>query len=161
MTEVVTTARRAGFMSRLWAFAIDVVILAAALRGAAWFAVTTGKALRGFESRVDLIAIAGGLLPMLASIYLIAFWRILGQTPGKWLLGLKVVRVGGGPLLLGHAVLRSAGYLLSALPFYLGFLWVLGPDRRGWHDRIADTEVVYVRRRPVEGTQALARAPSS
>ncbi len=160
MTESVT-ARRAGFMSRLTAFIVDLVIMAATLRGAAWFVTTTGKALRGFESRVDVIAVAGGVLPVIVSVYLIAFWRLWGQTPGKWLLGLKVVRVGGGPLSLGRAALRSVGYLLSSLPFYAGFLWVLGPDRRGWHDRIAGTEVVYVRRRPVEGAQALARAPSS
>jgi uncharacterized RDD family membrane protein YckC len=39
-----------------------------------------------------------------------------------------------------------AGYLLSALPFYLGFLWILGPERRGFHDRLAGTEVIYARR---------------
>jgi uncharacterized RDD family membrane protein YckC len=155
------TARRAGFMSRLTAFAVDIVILAAALRGAAWFVVSTGKALRGFESRLDFIAIAGGVLPVLVSVYLVAFWRLWGQTPGKWLMGLKVVRVGGAPVKLGHAALRAVGYLLSAFPFYVGFLWVLGPDRRGWHDRIAGTEVIYVKSRHVEDTQTLARAPSS
>ena len=44
-------------------------------------------------------------------------------------------------------MLRCFAYLLSALPFYLGFLWMLGPQRRGWHDKLADTEVVYVARR--------------
>jgi uncharacterized RDD family membrane protein YckC len=52
----------------------------------------------------------------------------------------------GGAARLGRAAIRFAGYLLSALPFYLGFLWVLGPERRGFHDRLAGTEVVYTRR---------------
>jgi uncharacterized RDD family membrane protein YckC len=149
---VSAAARRAGFMSRLTAFAADVVVLAVVLRGTGWFVVTTGKALRGFHHWIDPIAIAGGVLPLLAAIYLIAFWRLGGQTPGKWLLGLKVVRVGGGPMSVGRAALRFGGYLLSAIPFYAGFLWILGPDRRGWHDRISGTEVVYVRTIPVEGS---------
>jgi uncharacterized RDD family membrane protein YckC len=150
------TARRAGFMTRLTAFAIDLVIVALALRGTSWFLVTTGKALRGLHHWIDPIAIAGTVLPLLVAAYAVAFWRIFGQTPGKWLMGLKVVRVGGGPVSLGRAALRFIGYLLSAVPFYAGFLWVLGPDRRGWHDRIAGTEVVYVRGRPVEGSRVAA-----
>lgn len=46
---------------------------------------------------------------------------------------------------LRRAVLRLVGYLLSALPFYLGFLWVMGPRRMAWHDRLARTQVIYVR----------------
>ena len=83
---------------------------------------------------------------MITSLYNIVFWRFGGQTPGKWLLGLRVVALGGGRVGIGRAALRFAGYLLSALPFYLGFLWVLGPERRGFHDRLAGTEVVYTRR---------------
>jgi hypothetical protein len=34
---------------------------------------------------------------------------------------------------------------LSLAPFGLGFLWVLGEDRRrAWHDKIAHTYVLYV-----------------
>lgn len=160
MKELVT-AQRAGFMSRLAAFAVDAVILTLTLRGTGWFLVATGKGLRGFGHRIDPFAIVGAVLPLLVAIYLIAFWRVAGQTPGKWLMGLKVVRVGGGPVSLARAALRFGGYLLSALPFYAGFVWILGPKRRGWHDRLAGTEVVYVRARRIEGARALARAPSS
>jgi uncharacterized RDD family membrane protein YckC len=161
MSEEVVTAQRAGFMSRLTAFILDAVILAASLRGTAWFVVATGKVLRGFHHWINPVALAGTVLPVLAAIYLVVFWRLFGQTPGKWLMGLKVVRPGGAPLSFGRALLRFAGYLLSALPAYVGFIWILGPRRRGWHDRLAGTEVVYVRRRPVEGARALARAPSA
>jgi uncharacterized RDD family membrane protein YckC len=72
------------------------------------------------------------------------------------LLGVKVVARGGGRLTLGRAIVRLFGYLISALPFYLGFLWILGPRRLGLHDFLAGTEVVYVvrprppqRRRPL------------
>lgn len=39
---------------------------------------------------------------------------------------------------------RVLGYYISFLALFLGFLWVLVDDRRqGWHDKIADTIVVY------------------
>jgi len=84
--------------------------------------------------------------PVIVSLYNVIFWWLRGQTPGKWLLGLRIVALGGGKVGLGRAVIRFVGYLLSALPFYLGFLWILGPERRGFHDRLAGTEVVYTRR---------------
>jgi uncharacterized RDD family membrane protein YckC len=44
---------------------------------------------------------------------------------------------------LGQAVLRAAGYLVSALPAGLGFLPALvGPEHRAVHDRLAHTRVV-------------------
>jgi uncharacterized RDD family membrane protein YckC len=50
--------------------------------------------------------------------------------------------------------------VVSALPCYLGFLWILGPQRRGWHDRLAGTEVVYVarKRQPVQRERLAARS---
>lgn len=83
--------------------------------------------------------------PLLMAAYNITFWCVLGQTPGKWLMGIKIVGAGGNMPTFAQAVIRVLGYLLSALPFYLGFLWVLGPRRRAWHDQLARTEVIYVR----------------
>jgi hypothetical protein len=48
------------------------------------------------------------------------------------------------------------GYLVSALPFYLGFLSVLGRRRLSWHDRFAHTEVVYVPGPPAAARRAIA-----
>ena len=81
--------------------------------------------------RVDLGAALATVVPLLVGLYLVTFWRLSGQTPGKWLMGLKVVSIDGRPLTIGRAALRFVGYLASALPFYLGFLWILGPERRG------------------------------
>jgi uncharacterized RDD family membrane protein YckC len=34
------------------------------------------------------------------------------------------------------------GYILSAIPFFLGFLWVaFSPRKRSWHDALTDTMV--------------------
>jgi uncharacterized RDD family membrane protein YckC len=70
---------------------------------------------------------------------------ISGFTPGKALLGLRVVRTDGRPVNLGRAVLRLIAYLIAALPLFLGFIWILFDNRRqGWHDKIARTYVIYM-----------------
>jgi uncharacterized RDD family membrane protein YckC len=68
-----------------------------------------------------------------------------GQTWGKQLLGLRVVREDGRPVTAGIAVLRElvgkAG--LGALTLGLGVAWLLlDLRRRGLHDRLAGTLVV-------------------
>lgn len=76
------------------------------------------------------------------------FWTTTGQTPGKMAMGLKVVRADGGQLLDGGgAILRYIGYIISGIPIFLGFLWVLwDPKHEAWHDKIASTKVIKVAR---------------
>lgn len=137
---------RAGFVSRFVAFFADALVMAVMSRGTVWFLTAAGRAMRSMAHRVDLGAAVAAVVPLLAGLYLVAFWRISGQTPGKWLMGLKVVSIDGRPLSVARAFVRFVGYLASALPFYAGFLWILGPERRAWHDRLARTQVIYVRR---------------
>ncbi|MBI1987435.1 MAG: RDD family protein [Nitrospinae bacterium] len=69
-----------------------------------------------------------------------------GQTLGKLLLGIRVVGVKEDKVSSLQAFGRTMGYLLSALPLGLGFLWVLIDDRRqGWHDKLAGTFVIRQR----------------
>jgi uncharacterized RDD family membrane protein YckC len=147
MTAAVgATGQRAGFVTRLAALIADTIIVSAAVRGTVWLLLQAERALRRFAppfSLGKLLLVCG---PLIACLYCIVFWSLRGQTPGKWLLGLRVVALGGGRVGIGQSVVRFVGYLLSAVPFYLGFLWVLGPRRRGFHDRLAGTEVVYARR---------------
>lgn len=141
------THRRAGIVTRLAAAVVDAIILFACLRGTVWFFEAAARVLRRFAPPVDLPTVLLAIAPVLVAAYHVLFWRLGGQTPGKWLLGVKVVAQGGGRLTLLRAIVRVVGYLLSALPLYFGFLWILGPRRRGWHDLLAGTEVVYVSRR--------------
>lgn len=77
-------------------------------------------------------------------IYLVFFWTTIGKTPGKAILGLRVVQEGEPAVRFKWAVVRAVAYYLSALPLGLGFLWVLVDDeRRGWHDKLARTYVLY------------------
>ena len=71
-------------------------------------------------------------------------WVRWGATPGKFLLGLRVVDARSGETPdLRHATLRALGFVLSWLPMYLGFLWSLfDPEQRGWHDHLGGTRVI-------------------
>ena len=74
----------------------------------------------------------------------IGFWVYCGATPGKIAVAVKIVDAATGrPPTPTRLVLRFLGYFVSALPLYLGFLWI-GVDRRkqGWHDKIARTIVI-------------------
>jgi uncharacterized RDD family membrane protein YckC len=80
--------------------------------------------------------------------YFAAFIAAGGQTLGKMAAGLRVVP--GDPLAgpsarvsAGHAIVRAAAYLVSAIPLGLGFVPAfVGRERRALHDRLADTRVV-------------------
>ena len=73
---------------------------------------------------------------------------IKGQTLGKMALGIKVIKRNGQALGLGQAALREVvGKFVSFIALCLGFLWVAwDPKKQGWHDKIAGTEVIKVRR---------------
>jgi uncharacterized RDD family membrane protein YckC len=80
-------------------------------------------------------------------VYFTWFHGSVGQTPGKMLLGLRVVQATGEPMTFGHAFLRWTGYLISKLAVYLGFIWIAFDRRKqGWHDKIAGTVVVMVKK---------------
>ena len=55
---------------------------------------------------------------------------------------LQVVSFSGESPTPRQMLLRSAGYMLSAGTFFLGFLWVMwGEDELTWHDRLSRTHL--------------------
>ncbi len=71
-------------------------------------------------------------------------WSLGGRTIGMAFLGIRVVRRDGERVAQRHAARRIILLPLSLAPFGLGVLGlVTRPDRRGWHDRGADTCVIY------------------
>lgn len=76
-------------------------------------------------------------------VYQVVFLKKLGTTPGKRLLKLKVVSVDGGALDNKQRLTRAAVSLLSGYAAGLGYVWAFfEPQRRGWHDLMADSRVV-------------------
>ena len=86
-------------------------------------------------------------LMLVASGYLLLFTAAAGQTPGKMLVGIRVVGAGTNgegtePLSPGQACLRELMAVPAVLMLGLGFLPALMGAERGLHDRIASTRVV-------------------
>lgn len=80
--------------------------------------------------------------------YLFAYgwlsFAIAGRTPAMVVMGLRVVTRDGDPLTARQAALRVIALPISSLIFGLGFLGLLvDRERRGLHDLIAGTTVVY------------------
>ena len=147
-----TTPRYAGFVTRALASLIDLAILAAVVLLLAAAAQAIGALLTLYgvlfsrpSQAVGPVRIAIALLGLGAFVaYPIAFWVLAGQTPGKALMGLRVVRLDHKPMTIGRALARYVGYWLAALPLFVGFLWILLDQRRqGWHDKLAGTGVLY------------------
>ena len=85
---------------------------------------------------------------ILPAIAVIVFWRYRSATPGKMVIGARIVDAKTGePPSLAQLVGRYLAYFVSTTPFCLGLIWV-GFDRRkqGWHDKLASTVVIRSKR---------------
>lgn len=84
------------------------------------------------------------VLSVLWSMYFVGFTASCGQTPGKRIMGLRVVNEDGTPVDWSVASNRFfIGYSISLLPLGLGFYWALvDKNNQAWHDKIAGTLVI-------------------
>ncbi len=148
-TQVDVAQPIAGFWIRSLAFLIDLlclnltsiflILLGILILG------RNGALLLSTPSDLALILLIPTYLFLLLVnlLYFTIFHATTGQTLGKLLCGLKVVKLDGGELGYGQSFLRFSGYLLSALPLGLGFIWAaLDPKKLTWHDRLAGTCVI-------------------
>jgi uncharacterized RDD family membrane protein YckC len=138
----------AGFVSRLLAFSIDLVVITVALVATGWLISTANRLVSGINighTYPQLRAILAGTGALLFTAgYFILSWAAIGQTPGKILLGVRIVGRNGQRISFLQAIIRYLGYLLSVLALFVGFGWILVDNRRqGWHDKLARTFVVY------------------
>lgn len=62
---------------------------------------------------------------------------------GKKILGLKVVNEQGGRVSAGQGIGRYFAYILSGIIFYIGFTMIAFGEKKGLHDIICKTRVVY------------------
>ena len=132
-----------GFTRRLFAFTFDVILLSL-IAELVRFSFQAGSGDRAAQAGFDVPALISFVLIIL---YFTLFTADGGQTPGKKLLGIKVVRQDGGDPSPRAAFFRAAAYILSGFfGTFLGFLWALWDRRRQtWHDKIARTVVVKSR----------------
>lgn len=148
---------------RFYAYALDRLVAWPLLALAAWFAwrlATDGSWLLGL---VLLLGVA-----LLVTVVLGLLVGLQGSTPGKSVLGLRVVGAGTGePVGPGPGVLRTLVLALAGLPTLglgvatLAQTAVLDPGRRrrGWHDHLTGAVVVDVRPAAQRVPDAVAPAP--
>ena len=131
----------AGFWVRVGAALIDSILLfivisplMTAIYGMQYW--TSPNYFQGFWD-----VVVNYLLPAIA---IIIFWIYRAATPGKMMLKLTIVdaKTGGQPS-KGQYIGRYLAYYVSAIPLFLGLIWV-GIDKRkqGWHDMLAGTLVL-------------------
>ena len=121
-----------GFWQRLAATLLDALLFSALMTPLTLLLAGTGAPLE---------LLGNWLLPFVLTL---GCWVWLGGTPGKLLMGCEVVDAGSGARPgVSQALLRYIGYMLSALPLGLGFLWILWDRRKqGFHDKLAGTLVI-------------------
>src|SRR6202158_794856 len=88
-----------------------------------------------------------GLQLILGLLYYVYFWSSNspwpGQTIGSKLLNIRVIRSDGADLTISPALIRSVGFVISAIFLLIGLIWAaFDPNKQGWHDKIADTYVI-------------------
>jgi uncharacterized RDD family membrane protein YckC len=90
------------------------------------------------------IGSAAALLLIEWTMYHGYFWTHHdGQTPGKMLVGIRVVKDDGTPMLWSDSVVRCLGYAINNLLMGIGWLVVFfDKERQGLHDRLAHTHVI-------------------
>lgn len=130
---------KAGLFRRWVALAVDPLIGVILYLGALSIVAAISHEAAAIAAVVLLIA------------YVVWYFDMLrkGTTPGKRLLGLQVVRTRseGIPGFKVMFVREVVGRFLSALVFGLGYLWaVFDKNAQAWHDKLAGTVVVQVRR---------------
>ncbi len=160
---------QAGLVTRAVAAAVDAALLgvlfslgSSVLASVVPFATGAGGGL-SLPAAITL----GTVAFLLGGGIVVAFWALAGQTPGMRFLSIRLHSGGSPEIGVRRAVGRLLGVLVALAPLGLGLLAILvSPRRRGWHDRLAGTEVVYedARRqaphagRPGAGTSAQTRA---
>jgi uncharacterized RDD family membrane protein YckC len=139
------TVRYAGFWRRLTAAVLDYILFSSILflinyciHGSDYLRWTMNSEQAFNSTAVALLNIS------LLAVVIILFWVKMGATPGKLLLGCRVVDADTGKLLRpGQAVQRCFGYFISFIPFFIGFIYIAFHSRKqGLHDQIARTVVI-------------------
>lgn len=136
---------------RFWAALIDGLILGGLIWGGLYGVkglTPAAVALLGFGGKLA-ISIAGFVLFLAVNGY---FLQREGQTVGKKLIGIRIVRSDGSPADLTHLILRRylPVHAVQLLPFVGGLaalvdcLFIYNKDKRCVHDLIADTKVIEV-----------------
>lgn len=143
---------KAPFLLRCGALLIDYIIFVSV----PIMTLIAGRLITGNDGTKLLnsdLTNAGWLVAFLVALSnFIIFPMLSGQSIGKMLTGLQIIKADGSSASFRNLLLRHlVGYPLTALTLGLGFVFsFLNPRGRALHDLVAGTIVVYGKRRPKE-----------
>jgi len=135
----------AGFWVRALASIIDSILMLVIIMPIFFLAYGDAFATGAESGSMSLLGVfLNYIFPAAACMM---FWHYKAATPGKMILGLKVVSLkDGSELTFGQIVVRYIGYYLSMIVLFLGFVLVAFDKRKqGLHDKISQTTVVRAR----------------
>jgi len=133
MESQTMTEERAGFWLRAGAYMIDGFIASLAGVVALMLLASLGLMAPARFAPMVITAAYFTVLPVLMA----------GQTPGKKLAGLEIVRRDGEPVTYVTGFVRWLGYMLSVVTLCLGFLMALfTAEGRALQDYLAGTRIV-------------------
>ncbi len=141
--------RRASVFARLLAFLVDLLFLGA-VHALLVVAVLAGHAIAlPLSSLSVLFERVRTFSPVLSLTFLVVvlyYFTYLtadgGQTIGKSMLGINVVTSAGENLGKVRAFIRCVCYVISAMPFFLGFLMAFVFRGYALHDILCGTVVI-------------------
>jgi uncharacterized RDD family membrane protein YckC len=106
-------------------------------------AIAIGSGSSAFRLVVDLITLA-------VAIYFVYLVGSVGQTPGKKIMGVKIVDAGNGSVIgfgraLGRIVIQALCNILCFAGLWSAFLDSGSGRYQGWHDKVMSTQVISVK----------------
>ena len=151
-----TPLRSAGMTRRVLATLVDMVVLCGlcgllaypVARSVNWSSLPTDfEQVAAVVTDPFWVGRAAGILGMWIALwwsYFLVGWGLLGATPGKWAMGLRIVdHKLRFPIGVSRAALRLSAYAVSSITLGGGHLLILFRyDRCALHDLLAGTQVV-------------------
>jgi uncharacterized RDD family membrane protein YckC len=142
--------RYAGFWIRFLAYFIDAIIINIVVAIISFAAgALIGLAGNGLHDSEKVASIAGGVGAIIGLICVFAYYVVFCSgrwqaTPGKRMLGIHLITVGGEKVGGWLALGRYLAYIISSLPFGIGFFMIgWNEEKKGLHDMICKTRVIY------------------
>ncbi len=133
----------AGFWIRFWAYLIDLIVLGSI----SMLIIRPLFRMAGLEIGGGWFAPYSILTAVVFFVYFVLMTKFFGQTAGKMVTGIRVIRKDGGPLDWGTVLFREwiGRFLSKTLPV---LYWIVGftPKKEAVHDFIADTLVIHEER---------------
>jgi len=135
-----------GLVTRALAAVVDLALISALLSIGSGLLASIIPAISGGGDGLSIWGVLtfGFIGFFIGGTIFTAFWALVGQTPGMRFLSIHLDADGSQEIGLRRALKRIFAVPLSLIPLGMGFFAILlSPERRGWHDRIAGTTVLY------------------